>query len=155
MLFETTKSQFLRRFHMQNSPTIGRISSVQWRNIGRSWRLQMCFCRLLCVRNEKDSSSSELFASSCTKINHLQWAVGSWFVFFTTNLQTVNYYMYSFFYIYWHVPFRKICHGELILKFTHTHKHNKKQSGMKIIAILRKKKSLTGTGYDMKYSHVK
>ena len=33
-----------------HSPTIGEISSVKWRKVGRSRLLKMCFRRLLCVR---------------------------------------------------------------------------------------------------------
>ena len=38
----------------RHSSTIGRNSIVQWRKVGRSWSLQMCFRRLLCVRIEID-----------------------------------------------------------------------------------------------------
>ena len=39
---------------MRRSLKIGGSSSVQWRKVGRSGRLQMCFRRLLCVRIEID-----------------------------------------------------------------------------------------------------
>ena len=39
---------------MRQGPTIGGISSVQLRKVGRSLRLQMCLRRLLCVRIEID-----------------------------------------------------------------------------------------------------
>ena len=40
--------------HMRRSLSIGRSSSVQWREDGRSRRLQMCFRRLFCVTIETD-----------------------------------------------------------------------------------------------------
>ena len=39
---------------LQRSLTIGGDSSVQWRKVGRSLRLQMSFRSLLCVRIEID-----------------------------------------------------------------------------------------------------
>ena len=39
---------------MRHSLSNGGSSSVQWRKVGRSWRLRMCFHRLLCVRIEID-----------------------------------------------------------------------------------------------------
>ena len=39
---------------MRRSLSIGGSSSVQWRKIGRSQGLRMCFRRLLCVRIEID-----------------------------------------------------------------------------------------------------
>ena len=39
---------------MRRSLRIGGSSSVQWRKVGRSLRLRMCFRRLLCVRIEID-----------------------------------------------------------------------------------------------------
>ena len=38
----------------RRSLSIGGSSSVQWRKVGRSCRLRMCFPRLLCVRIEID-----------------------------------------------------------------------------------------------------
>ena len=40
------------RKRMRRSLSIGGSSSVQWRKVGRSFRLQMCFRRLLCDRIE-------------------------------------------------------------------------------------------------------
>ena len=42
------------RKRMRRSLSIGGSSSVQWRKVGRSLRLQMCFRCLLCVRIEID-----------------------------------------------------------------------------------------------------
>ena len=65
--------------HMRNSPTIGRISSVQWRKVGSWWRLQMCFRRLLCVWIEIDLLKfvnccviTHCLSVSCMNINHLR-----------------------------------------------------------------------------------
>ena len=42
------------RKRMRHSLNIGGSFSVQWRKVGRSWGLQMCFRHLLCVRIEID-----------------------------------------------------------------------------------------------------
>ena len=39
---------------MRRGLSIGGSSSVQRRKVGRSCRLQICFCRLLCNKNEID-----------------------------------------------------------------------------------------------------
>ena len=71
--------------HMRHSPTIGRISSVQWRKLRRSWRLQVCFCRLLCVRIEIYQLKFvngwviiHCLLVSCTKVNHLCCVLVIW-----------------------------------------------------------------------------
>ena len=70
---------------MRRSLSIGGSSSVQWRKVGRSWRLRMCFCRLLCVRIEIDQLQCvncwaiiHCLSVSCTKINHSCWALVIW-----------------------------------------------------------------------------
>ena len=62
---------------MRRSLSIGGSSSVQWRKVGRSWRLRMYFRRLLCVRIEIDQLQCvncwviiHCLSVSCTKINH-------------------------------------------------------------------------------------
>ena len=66
-------------------PTIGRISSVQWQKVGRSWRFQMCFRRLLCVRIEIDQLYCVIYwviihclSVSWTKINHSRYVLVIW-----------------------------------------------------------------------------
>ena len=68
---------------MRRSLSIGGSSSGQWRKVGRSWRLPMCFCRLLCIRIEIDQLQCvncwviiHCLSVSCTKINR---AARSWF----------------------------------------------------------------------------
>ena len=39
---------------MRRGLSIGRSSSMQRRKVGRSWRLQICFRRLLCIKIEID-----------------------------------------------------------------------------------------------------
>ena len=70
---------------MRRSLSIGGSSSVQWRKDGRSWRLQMCFRRLLWVRIEIDQLQCvnrwviiHCLSVSCTKINHLRCALVIW-----------------------------------------------------------------------------
>ena len=70
---------------MRCSLSIGGSSSVQWRKVGRSWRLQMCFCLLLCVRIEIDQLHwvncwviIHCLSVSCTTINHLGCALVIW-----------------------------------------------------------------------------
>ena len=70
---------------MRRSLSIGGSSSVQWRKVGRSWRLRMCFRRLLCVRVEKDQLQCvncwviiHCLSVSCTKINHSRCALVIW-----------------------------------------------------------------------------
>ena len=72
------------RKYMRHNPTIGWISSVQWRKVGRGWRLQMYFCRSLCVKIKIDQLYFVNYwiiiyclSVNCTKINHLCYA--SWF----------------------------------------------------------------------------
>ena len=70
---------------MRHSLSIGGSSSVQWRKVGRSWRLRMCFRRLLCVRIEIDQLPCmncwviiHCLSVSCTKINHSRCALVIW-----------------------------------------------------------------------------
>ena len=70
---------------MRRSLSIGGSSSVQWRKVGRSWRLQMCFLRLLCVRIEIDQLQCvncwviiHCLSVSCIKINHSGCALVIW-----------------------------------------------------------------------------
>ena len=70
---------------MQHNPTIGGIPSVQWWKVGRCWRLQMYFRRLLCVRIEIDQLYCvncwviiNCLSVSCTKINHSCCALMIW-----------------------------------------------------------------------------
>ena len=70
---------------MRRSLSIGGSSSVQWRKVGRSWRLRMCFRRLLCVRIEIDRLQCvdcwviiHCLSVSCMKINHSRCALVIW-----------------------------------------------------------------------------
>ena len=70
---------------MRRSLSIGGRSSVQWRKVGRSWRLRMCFRRLLCVRIEIDQLHCvncwviiHCLSVSCAKINHSRCALVIW-----------------------------------------------------------------------------
>ena len=70
---------------MRHNPTIGGISSVQWRKTGRSWRLQMYFGRLLCVKIKIDQLYCVncwiiiyCLLVNCTKINHSCYALMIW-----------------------------------------------------------------------------
>ena len=70
---------------MRHRPTVGGNYSVQWRKVGRSWRLRMCFRRLLCVRIEIDQLQCvnrwviiHCLSVSWTKINHSRYALVIW-----------------------------------------------------------------------------
>ena len=70
---------------MRRSLNIGGSSPVQWRKVGRSWRLRMCFRRLLCVRIEIDQLHCvncwviiHCLSVSCAKINHSRCALVIW-----------------------------------------------------------------------------
>ena len=70
---------------MRRSLNIGGSSSVQWRKVGRSWRLRMCFRRLLCVRIKIDQLHCvncwvkiHCLSVSCAKINHSRCALLIW-----------------------------------------------------------------------------
>ena len=70
---------------MRRSLNIGGSSLVQWRKVGRSWRLRMCFRRLLCVRIEIDQLHCmncwviiHCLSVSCAKINHSRCALVIW-----------------------------------------------------------------------------
>ena len=70
---------------MRRSLSIGRSSSLQWRKVGKSWRLRMCFHRLLSVRIEIDQLQCvnwwviiHCLEVSCTKINHSRCALVIW-----------------------------------------------------------------------------
>ena len=70
---------------MRRSLRIGGSSSVQWRKVGRSWRLRMCFRRLLCVRFEIDQLQCvncwviiHCLSVSCTTINHSRCTLVIW-----------------------------------------------------------------------------
>ena len=75
--------------YMRRSLSIGGSSSVQWRKVGRSWRLQMCFRRLLCVRIEIDPvrellSNNSLFVSQLYEDKSLVLRAHD-LIFFTTD----------------------------------------------------------------------
>ena len=70
---------------MRRSLSIGGSSSVQWRKVARSWRFQMCFRRLFCVRIEIDQPQCvnclviiHCLSVSCTKINHSRCSLVIW-----------------------------------------------------------------------------
>ena len=70
---------------MRRSLSIGGSSSVQWRKVGRSWRFQMCFRRLFCVRIEIDQPQCvncwviiHCLSVSCKMINHSRCALVIW-----------------------------------------------------------------------------
>ena len=70
---------------MRRSLSIGGSFSVQWRKVRRSWRLQMCFRYLLCVRIEIDQLHCvncwviiHCLSVSCTTINHSRCALVIW-----------------------------------------------------------------------------
>ena len=71
--------------YIRHNPTFGGISSVQWRKVVRSWRVQMYFRRLLCVRIEIDQLYCvncwliiHCLSISCTRINHSCCALMIW-----------------------------------------------------------------------------
>ena len=70
---------------MRRSLSIGGSSSLQWRKVGRSWRLRMFFHRLMSVRIEIDQLQCvncwviiHCLSVSCTKINHSRCALVIW-----------------------------------------------------------------------------
>ena len=83
--FSRLKDVTITRKRMRRSLNIGGSSSVQWRKVGRSWILRMCFRRLLCVRIEIDQFQCVncwviiyCLSVSCTKINHSRCALVIW-----------------------------------------------------------------------------
>ena len=81
---------------MRRSLSIGGSSSVQWRKIGRSWRLRMCFRRLFCVRIEIDQHHCvncwviiHCLSVSCRKINHSRCALVIWSFLQLTSKQWI------------------------------------------------------------------
>ena len=62
---------------MWRSLSIGGSYSVQWWKVGRSWRFQMCFRRLFCVRIEIDQSQCVncWVIIHCLSINYSRWAL--------------------------------------------------------------------------------
>ena len=71
--------------HMRRSLNISGSASVQWRKVGRSWWLHMCFCRLLCIRIEIDQLQSvncwliiHCLSVSCTNIKQSCYALVLW-----------------------------------------------------------------------------
>ena len=82
--------------YMRHNPTIGGTSSVQWRKVGRSWRLQMYFRRLLCVKIEIDQLycincwvKYYCLSVSCTKMNHSCCALMIWSFLQLTSKQWI------------------------------------------------------------------
>ena len=85
MLFLCLKGVTNKSKRVRLSLIIDGSSSVQWWNVGRSWRLQMCFCRLLCVEIEIDQLQClncwviiHCLSVSCTKINHSRCTLVIW-----------------------------------------------------------------------------
>ena len=78
---------------MQHSSTIGGNYSMQWLKVWRSWRLQMCFRRLLCVRIKIDQllSNNSMFVGLLYEDKPFALRALD-LIFFTTELQTMNYY---------------------------------------------------------------
>ena len=81
---------------MRRSLSIGGSSSVQWRKVGRRWRLRMCFRRLLFVRIERDQLQCvncwviiHYLSVSCTKINHSRCALVIWSYLQLTSKQWI------------------------------------------------------------------
>ena len=79
-----------------HSLSIGQIASVQWRKDGRSWRLQMCFRHLLCVRIEIDKLQCvnclviiHCLSVSCMKVNHSPRVLVIWFSLPLTSKQWI------------------------------------------------------------------
>ena len=71
--------------YIRHNPTIGGISSVQWRKVVRNWRVQMYFRRLLYVKIEIDQlycvncwEIIHCLSVSCTRINHSCCALMIW-----------------------------------------------------------------------------
>ena len=82
--------------YMRHNPIIGGISSVQWRKVGRSWRLQMYFRRLLCVKIEIDQLYCmncwviiHCLSVSCSEINHSCCALMIWYSLQLTSKQWI------------------------------------------------------------------
>ena len=82
--------------YMRHNPTIGGIFSVKWWKVGRSWRLQMYFRRLLCVKIEIDQLYCvncwviiHCLLVSCTKINHSCCALMIWYSLQLTSKQWI------------------------------------------------------------------
>ena len=84
-LFLLLKDVTITCERMQRSLSIGWSSSVQWRKVGRSWRLRTCVRCLLCVRIEIDQLHCvncwviiHCLSVSCTTINHSRCALVIW-----------------------------------------------------------------------------
>ena len=94
--FLRLKDVTITRKRMRRSLSIGGSSSVQWRKVERSWRLRMCFCRLLFVRIEIDQLQCVNYwviihglSVSCTKINHSRCALVIWSSLQLTSKQLI------------------------------------------------------------------
>ena len=81
---------------MRRSLRICGSSSVQWRKVGRSRILRMCFRRLLCVRIEIDQLQCvncwviiHCLSVSCTTINHSRCALVIWSSLHLTSKQWI------------------------------------------------------------------
>ena len=81
--------------YMWHNPNIGGISSVQWRKVGRSWRLQMYFRRSLCVKIKIDQvcyvHKNLLFVGQLYEDKSLVLCAHD-LILFITDLQTVAYF---------------------------------------------------------------
>ena len=82
---------------MRRSLSIGGSSSVQWQKVGKSWRFQMCFHRLYCVRIEIDQPQCVIcwviilcLSVSCTKKNYSSWALVIWSSLQLTSKQWIS-----------------------------------------------------------------
>ena len=94
--FLRLKDVTITRKRMRRSLSIGGSSSVQWRKVGRTWRLRKCFRRLLCVRIEIDQLQCvscwiiiHCLSVSCTKINHSLCALVIWSTLQLTSKQWI------------------------------------------------------------------
>ena len=71
--------------HLRYRQTFSGISSVQWRKVGRIWRIQLLFHRFLYVRIEIDQLLCvncwviiHCLSVSCMQINHSRFALEIW-----------------------------------------------------------------------------
>ena len=100
---------------MRRSLSIDGSSSVQWRKVGRRWRLRMCFRRLLCVRIEIDQLQCvncwviiHCLLVTCTKINYSRCALVIWSSLQLTSKQ-------------WIITQQFTAGADLFLKYTNTY----------------------------------
>ena len=117
--------------YMRHNQTIVGISSVQWWKVGRNWKLQMYFRRLLCIKIKIDQLYCVncwiiiyCLSVNCTKINYSCYALMIWSSLQLTSKRWINTQQFTaradlFFFIFLKSAGPSLEHSRTVLNYIH------------------------------------